>query len=493
MILRGGRYVVDGALLVEGLDLAFTPGTTTAILGPSGCGKSTLLRLLAGLRPLSGGELSGVPTRRAFVFQDAALLPWLDVRANVALPGRFGPIGNVDEALARVGLAEHAQKLPGALSGGQRMRVSLARALVARPEVVFLDEAFAALDPMTRTEVVDVFAHLRDAAGWTVVMVTHDRTDAERLADRLLDVEGPPLRVVRDRPNRRVVSPRLEAAATEGGGHVAAHDPQDRAPRDPTPPPRAHAVRGSTGARVVGAAAVLVGLVAWEMLARRVGPFLLAAPSAVVQAFGTAGSTLALATFVTSGTSLAALLLACLTGVTAAAASWRSAWLRAALAPYLVTLQVLPIVAVAPMLVVWLGYGMAVAVATGWMAAFYPVLAAAQTGLQAPSRDLVDLLRLLGASHWKEFVLLRVPSALPALFAGLRTAAGLAVIGAIVGEFVGSNGDPPTLGFLVVSGARAARSDLAFAAVTCAALLALTLHRVTNALAQRLIGRWYGA
>jgi ABC-type nitrate/sulfonate/bicarbonate transport system permease component len=67
------------------------------------------------------------------------------------------------------------------------------------------------------------------------------------------------------------------------------------------------------------------------------------------------------------------------------------------------------------------------------------------------------------------------------------------VIGAIVGEFVGSNGDPPTLGFLVVSGARAARSDLAFAAVTCAALLALTLHRVTNALAQRLIGRWYGA
>ncbi len=485
MILRGGRYVVDGALLLDGLDLAFTPGTTTAILGPSGCGKSTILRIFAGLRELSGGELSGVPARRAFVFQDAALLPWLDVRANVSLPGRFGTIGDVDAALARVGLREHAHKLPSALSGGQRMRVSLARALVARPEVVFLDEAFAALDPLTRGEVTDVFAQLRDAANWTVVMVTHDRADAERLADRILEVDGPPLRVVRDVPNRRAVSQRV---SSDGAGPSL-----DGLRRGHTDPAEGWRTPTKVAPRLVGAAAVVLGLVAWEVLARRVGPFLLAAPSTVLQTFVASGSMLAHATSVTAGSSLAALLLACLTGIAAAAASWRSAWIRAALAPYLVTLQVLPIVAIAPMLVVWLGYGMAVAVVTGWMAAFYPVLAAAQTGLQAPSRDLVDLLKLLGATPWKELYLLRAPAALPSLFAGVRSAAGLAVIGAIVGEFVGSNGAPPTLGFLVVSGARAARSDLAFAAITCAALLAFTLHALTNALARRLTGRWYGA
>ena len=486
MNLRGARYLVDGALLVDGLDLAFTPGTTTAILGPSGCGKSTLLRLLAGLRPLSGGELSGVPTRRAFVFQDAALLPWLDVRGNVALPGRFGPVGDVDEALARVGLTEHAHKLPAALSGGQRMRVSLARALVAQPEVVFLDEAFAALDPATRAEVTDVFAQLRDAGRWTVVMVTHDRADAERLADRILDLEGPPLRVVKDVANVR-------APASHDGGRRALHVASTLHRRPDAAPAGPRASGAPLGPRLVGAGAVLGGLLAWEALARHLGPFLLAAPTDVLSAFVTTARTLAHATLATAGASLAALVLACTTGVTVAAASWRSAWIRAALAPYIVTLQVLPIVAIAPVLVVWLGYGMGVAVATGWMASFYPVLAAAQTGLQAPSRDLVDLLRLHGASHWKEFVLLRAPAALPSLFAGVRSAAGLAVIGAIVGEFVGSNGAPPTLGFLVVSGARAARSDLAFAAITCAALLAFTLHALTNALAHRLTGRWYGA
>ncbi len=188
----GGAHILDDFSLEIGL------GGITALVGRSGCGKSSLLRLFAGLRTPDGGAVSGVPARRAFVFQDAALLPWLDLRANVALPGRFGPIGDVDAALRRVKLDGHGAKLPAALSGGQRMRASLARALVSRPEVVFLDEAFAALDGGTRRSIQAELLELRETEGWTILMVTHELEDAVRLADRVVAVDGPPLRIVLD-------------------------------------------------------------------------------------------------------------------------------------------------------------------------------------------------------------------------------------------------------------------------------------------------------
>lgn len=242
-----------------------------------------------------------------------------------------------------------------------------------------------------------------------------------------------------------------------------------------------------------GALSIAVGVVAWHLLARRVGPILLATPGDVVHALVLERSRLLEATLHTALAGVGGLLLAVLLGVTAAMVAWASRALGAALVPYTILLQVVPIVAIAPMLVVWLGYGTPVALTTALIAAFYPVYAAASTGLRAPTQDLVDLFHLYGATTAQELLLLRLPFALPALFAGLRTAAGLAVIGAIVGEFVGSNGAPPTLGWLVVFAARGARSDLCFAAIACAALLALALHGVLRYAERRAIGHWYGA
>lgn len=200
MIRLEGVTYAPGAVILDQISLSFAPGCITALVGRSGCGKSTLLRIVAGLRAPDAGRVLGVPARRAFVFQDAALLPWLDTRQNVSLPGRYGPIGDVAAALESVGLAEHADKLPEALSGGQRMRASLARALVARPEIVLLDEAFAALDGLTRRAVQAVFLDLALRERWTVLMVTHELEDAVRLADRVLALDGPPLRVLLDVP-----------------------------------------------------------------------------------------------------------------------------------------------------------------------------------------------------------------------------------------------------------------------------------------------------
>lgn len=200
MRLHDLRWSPDGHAVLDHFELELEPGKITAIVGPSGCGKSSLLRLLAGLRTPDAGTVSGVPDRKAFVFQDAALLPWATLRQNVALPGRFGPIGDVDEAIARVGLTAHADKLPSKLSGGQRMRASLARALVAQPALVLLDEAFAALDGLTRAAVQREFTSLQAEHGWTVVMVTHELADAVGMSDRVVAVDGPPLQIKLDLP-----------------------------------------------------------------------------------------------------------------------------------------------------------------------------------------------------------------------------------------------------------------------------------------------------
>lgn len=220
--MEGARLALGGQPVLDGFSAAFHRGRVTALVGRSGCGKSTLLRVVAGLQALDAGRVHDVPPDRAFVFQDAALLPWRTVRQNVALPARYrrpGPLGgevgalDPDEALALVGLEGLGERLPRELSGGQKMRVSLARAVAARPALVLLDEAFAALDGLTRREVQDRFLDLQEEFGWTVLLVTHELGDACRLADRVLALDGPPLRVLDD---VTLFSPRPRAAPDAG-------------------------------------------------------------------------------------------------------------------------------------------------------------------------------------------------------------------------------------------------------------------------------------
>lgn len=238
---------------------------------------------------------------------------------------------------------------------------------------------------------------------------------------------------------------------------------------------------------------VALGVVAWAVLAQRAGPLLLPTPTAVLAALGAERAQLIEATRQTTISAVLGLTLATGVGVGLAVLSWVSRALRLTLLPYVVLLQIIPIVAIAPLLVVWLGYGASVALTTAAIASFYPIFSATSTGLISPDAALVDLLRLYGASRPRELLLLRLPAALPALFAGLRSAAGLSVIGAIVGEFVGSNGFPKTLGYLVVFGTRSARMDLAFAAIVLAALLALVVHGLISAVERRAVGRWFGS
>jgi len=176
----GDRVVLDH------LDLTIADEELVILLGPSGCGKSTLLRLLAGLDRPDGGRVE-VPARRAIVFQADRLLPWQRVLRNVTL-GLHGSDAEqrARDVLAEVGLAGREKAWPKELSGGEAQRVSLARALVSEPELVLLDEPFAALDAITRLRMHDLVRALRTKHQAAMLLVTHDVDEAIALADRIV-------------------------------------------------------------------------------------------------------------------------------------------------------------------------------------------------------------------------------------------------------------------------------------------------------------------
>jgi NitT/TauT family transport system ATP-binding protein len=192
----------DGTTLFAGLDLVFQKGEITAVVGESGCGKSTLLRLAAGLLPPSRGTVTGGAQRRSLVFQSPNLLPWRTVAANVGLPldlaGSEDRAAKVQGALDAVGLGEDGDKLPRMLSGGMQMRAGLARALITAPDLLFMDEPFAALDNLTRHRLQQDFLALWRAQRPTVVLVTHDIDAAVRLSDRVVVLGGRPGKVQAD-------------------------------------------------------------------------------------------------------------------------------------------------------------------------------------------------------------------------------------------------------------------------------------------------------
>jgi NitT/TauT family transport system ATP-binding protein len=206
--LRGVRRVFPGPVpAVDGIDLRINPGEFVAMLGPSGCGKSTLLRMIAGLdKPNEGSIQAGTAARRAiaYVFQDAHLLPWRNVMRNVELPlelmsfGRAARSDAAMNAIEQVGLSDAIKRYPAQLSGGMRMRVSLARALVTNPDLLLLDEPFAALDEITRHQLDEQLHQLWWKRRMTVIFVTHSIVEATFLAQRAVVLSRRPARIVLD-------------------------------------------------------------------------------------------------------------------------------------------------------------------------------------------------------------------------------------------------------------------------------------------------------
>lgn len=225
LLLSGiGKRYGNNTVLNE-LDLHIPAGQFVAVVGRSGGGKSTLLRLLAGLEKTNAGELlagngplAASQQETRMMFQDARLLPWKSVIDNVGLGLKGKWREAAQEALAAVGLENRASEWPAALSGGQKQRVALARALIHRPGLLLLDEPLGALDALTRLEMQALIESLWQSQGFTVLLVTHDVSEAVAMADRVLLIEegriGLDLTVDIPRP-RRIGSARLAELEAE--------------------------------------------------------------------------------------------------------------------------------------------------------------------------------------------------------------------------------------------------------------------------------------
>ncbi len=199
----------NGTLALQGMSLDVAQHSFVSFLGPSGCGKSTALKMIAGLSPVTGGQIdwpgakSGQP-EISFVFQEPTLMPWATVFDNVWLPlrlkgrSRADVQAQVDAALATVGLSQFAKVYPRELSGGMKMRVSIARAMVTQPLLMLMDEPFAALDEMTRFKLNNDTLAVWQASQFTTLFVTHSVYEAVYLSQRIVVMAARPGRVIAD-------------------------------------------------------------------------------------------------------------------------------------------------------------------------------------------------------------------------------------------------------------------------------------------------------
>ncbi len=204
---RVSRRFGSDVLAVNDMSLTINQGDFITLLGPSGCGKSTALKMIAELLPVSSGTITITPAQGkseqdlAFVFQEPTLMPWASVFDNVYLPLRLAGVSRAEgesrvrAALVDVGLSKFEKSYPRELSGGMKMRVSIARAMVTKPRILLMDEPFAALDEMTRAKLNNDVVRLASANGLTVVFVTHSVFESVYLSTRVVVMAARPGRV----------------------------------------------------------------------------------------------------------------------------------------------------------------------------------------------------------------------------------------------------------------------------------------------------------
>lgn len=456
------------------VDLEVKRGEFIAIIGPSGGGKSTLLRLVAGLlRPESGtAEVLG---QTAMVFQDYRLLPWRTVAHNVGLPLELTGRGqSAEEALKQVGMSPFAHLYPHQLSGGMKARVAIARALAQDAEVLLMDEPFAALDALVRERFNLELKRLHQKTGKTILFVTHSIREAVYLADRVVVLRDGHIETVLDSSQEGRITAFTEGLEAELRERLGVADSTYVEP----PPKPLRFPWEALGA--LGLTTLL--LLGWSLAATN--PLLalsLPSPNKVWQALWQNGPLLAQSTLATLNLTLWGVLCSLLVGVPIGYAMGRIRALERLFSPFMVALQAIPTIILAPLLVLWLGYGLGSKLITTSLISIFPVMVSTMVGVREVDRQYREVFRTIGASGWGILGKLEFPGALPVLLGGLRLTVSLALIGTVVSEFVFGG---PGLGYLANSERLNFRTANAFAAIGINVLLGIGLYGAVSLLEQ---------
>jgi NitT/TauT family transport system ATP-binding protein len=450
--------------VLESLSFDVCGGSFVTFLGPSGCGKTTLLNLIAGLTTPTEGALTVRTDRISFVFQSDALLPWRTALANVLLPFelRGDPVTpqlreRARALLAELGLAGSEDTVPAHLSGGMRKRVELARALVTEPDLLVLDEPFSSLDIITRERLNLLLRELHQRTRCTVVMVTHSVEEACFHSDAIFVLSGRPAMVIdvhevgrngQPLPETYLLSPPQRDAAAEIRRNARA---LWSTAAEPVP---AAGPGGEEAAPAPGFGAFLRRQYGWVLVplelvvifslvgllkhAFSVPDYLLPSPLGVVRRFFTtlASGTILPDLGMTVTESLAGFALAFAASLVLGYGIAKSRLLSRLLMPYLIASNTIPTIALAPFLVLWLGFGIAPRIVTSVIVIFFPMLVSTISALGLAEKSTRQVTAFFRPRALRRFTAIELPASLPMIASGVKVSITFSVIGAVVGEFV---------------------------------------------------------
>ncbi|GIW23862.1 ABC transporter permease subunit [Meiothermus sp.] len=420
--LSGVSVAFEGQEVLKGVDLEVQKGEFVAIIGPSGGGKSTLLRVVAGLLKAKQGTVE-VLGRPAMVFQDYRLLPWRTVEQNIRLPIELTGRGKIETYL---GMKPYRHLYPHQLSGGMKARVAIARALAQDAEVLLMDEPFAALDALVRERFNLELKQLHERTGKTILFVTHSIREAVYLADRVVVLTGGKIDAILDTKHEGRITAftdGLEAELRERLG-VADSTLIEPPPKPLRPPWEVFGVLGLAG----------LLLLSWTWLSDRI-PLFFPSPFAVWQAAVQNAPQLAQSALATLEVAALGVLCALLIGMPVGYWMGRSRIVERLLSPFIVALQAIPTVIVAPLLVIWFGFSLEAKLITTTLISIFPVMVSTMVGVREVDRIYREVFQTIGSSAWGVFAKLEVPGALPVVLGGLRLTVSLALIGAVVADF----------------------------------------------------------
>lgn len=469
---------LNGRQVLRDVNLSIESGEFIAIIGASGGGKSTLLRVIAGLLKPRAGTLK-VSSQPAFVFQDYRLLPWRTVLKNVNLPREVQGKGMEPlEALKLVGMEQYKDLYPSQLSGGMRARVAVSRALAQDSEIILMDEPFAALDALVRERFNAELKRLHRKNRRTILFVTHSIREAVYLADRVVVMkDGTIADIIDTKLEGRVsaytdgIEARLRELLGEGNSTLLSNTPVQRK------------VRLEGWLALLALAVFLVG---WHFLSFTQNAFSLPGPLKVLAELQTAWGELSGQMLLTLRTTLYGIVFGLLMGILLGYPLGRFPMLERIFSPFLVASQSTPIIAIAPLLIIWLGFGTAPAIVATTLTAFYPIMIATMTGVREVENTYHEYFDTLDASFWQRLRLLEAPGSLPVMLGGLKLTASLALIGAVVWEFVSN---APGLGAAINQARAYYNTPRMFAAILLLTALGAGLYALVTVL-ERVVLRY---
>ncbi len=509
----------ESITVLSDLDMRVGRGEFFTIVGASGSGKTTMLKLIAGIvHPTDGTVLiGGEPVQRlrrdtGNVFQKPILLPWRNVLQNILLPVEIirGDTTQVErdraaELVAMMGLRGAEGLYPGQLSGGMQQRVSIARALILDPDILLLDEPFGSLDSITRERLNLLLLELWRKTGKTVVFVTHSISEAVLLSTKiaiLSKAAGKIAKIMDIDPaekgrgkeifsseyiSKAVVDIRRQVKsiwAKELNGEIVEPTVYEKQPRG-----LLKGLKKRYEYLLIPAGIAFVLLI-WSMIARFSGlpEYILPLPGTVFGRFLSAlrDGLIHSNMLVTAFESLSGFFIGSISAFILGYALAKSKTVERIMSPYIVAMQAIPIVALAPLLIIWFGFGINTKILIAALIIFFPILINSIVGIRSADSEIMELLTSLDAGPFKTLFKFELPSALPIIFGGLKLGITYSVIGAVVGEFMGASRG---LGALVNMARASFDTALVFVAIILLGVLGILFFLIMSLLEYLLIGR----